>query len=197
MVEQANKELDMEDIGVMMDSALEQDKGDCELEEKLMHPDYIHLDTDGVEQSKQCTNQSSIFKKIVIPGKAELREETRKLDKFQREVVNIAVKYAKDLVKSRRNINNLPTPVYLLGHGGAGAGKSTVIDIISKWCQSILSKEGDDPECPCIVKLHSQELLHQILEAKLCTHPLVLLLKISITHLVTRLEMRRGPSLRI
>ena len=51
MVEQANKELDMEDIGVMMDSALEQDKGDCELEERLIHPDFLHLDTDGVEQS--------------------------------------------------------------------------------------------------------------------------------------------------
>ena len=74
------------------------------------------------------------------------------MDKFQREVVNIAVNYAKDLVKSRRNINNPPTTVYLLGHGGAGAGKSTVIDIISKWCQSILSQEGDEPECPYIIK---------------------------------------------
>ena len=78
--------------------------------------------------------------------------ETRKLDKFQREAVNISVKYAKDLVKSRRDGNYPPSPIFLTGHGGAGAGKSTVIHLISKWCHLILSKEGDDIECPHILK---------------------------------------------
>ena len=41
---------------------------------------------------------------------------------------------------------------YLTGHGGAGAGKSTVINLVTKWCHMILSKEGDEIECPYIVK---------------------------------------------
>jgi hypothetical protein len=93
-----------------------------------------------------------MFKKIDVPTLTELREETRKLDKFQREAVNISVKYAKDLVKSRRDGNSPPTPIYLTGHGGAGAGKSTVIHTVSKWCHTILSKEGDETECPYILK---------------------------------------------
>jgi len=35
-------------------------------------------------------------------------------------------------VKSRRDGNYPPTPIFLTGHGGAGAGKSTVIDIVSE-----------------------------------------------------------------
>ena len=76
----------------------------------------------------------------LIPSLTVLKEETRKLDKFQREAVNMAVKYAKDLVKLRRDGNSPPDPIYLTGHGGAGAGKSTVINTVSKWCHSILSK---------------------------------------------------------
>ena len=37
-------------------------------------------------------------------------------------------------------------------HGGAGAGKSTVIKILAQWMQKILQKEGDDVGCPCVVK---------------------------------------------
>ena len=152
MVEQANKDKDLGEIGIQMDAALEQEQEDCQREGVIQHPDYIHLDTDGIEQTDKAKNTVSIFKTIVIPGLAELREKTRKLDKFQREAVNISVKYAKDLVKSRRDGNFPPSPIFLTGHGGAGAGKSTVIDIVSKWCHSILSKEGDDIECPYIVK---------------------------------------------
>ena len=152
MVEQANKEIDYEQIGVQMDSALEQDQDDCREEGALLHPDYHHLDTDGIERESSNTSPGSVFKKIVIPPLSELREETRKLDKFQREILNISVKYSKDIVKSRRFGNNAPTPIYLMGHGGAGAGKSTVIHLVSKWCQTILSQEGDDPECPYILK---------------------------------------------
>ena len=152
MVEQANKEIDMDQIGIQMDAAFEQDQVDCYHEGSIPHPEYIHLDTDGIEEKCENTHEGSLFKKIDIPSLNELRKETRKLDKFQREILNISVKFAKDLVKSRRDGNIAPVPIYLTGHGGAGAGKSTVIDLVSKWCQSILSKEGDDLECPYILK---------------------------------------------
>ena len=37
-------------------------------------------------------------------------------------------------------------------HGGAGSGKSTVIDGLTKWIQHILMKSGDDLQYPYIVK---------------------------------------------
>jgi hypothetical protein len=36
-------------------------------------------------------------------------------------------------------------------HGGAGSGKSTVIQALAKWVQYILQLPGDDPDCPYIV----------------------------------------------
>ena len=126
MVEQANKEMDMGELGIQIDAALEQEQADCYEEGASQHPDYIHLGTAGVEQPKNNKHEASLkFKQIVIPGQAELREESQKLDKFRREALNISIKYAKDLVKSSRDGNNSPTPIYLSGHGGAGAGKST------------------------------------------------------------------------
>ena len=37
-------------------------------------------------------------------------------------------------------------------HGGAGAGKSTLIQILAQWMQKIVQNEGDDIGCPHIVK---------------------------------------------
>ena len=37
-------------------------------------------------------------------------------------------------------------------HGGAGAGKSAVIDVLAPWTQKILQQEGDDIGCPCVIK---------------------------------------------
>ena len=64
----------------------------------------------------------------------------------------MAIKYAKDVVKSRRMGNKSPNPIYIIGHGGAGAGKSTVINIVTKWCHTILAQHGDDHGYPYIIK---------------------------------------------
>ena len=122
------------------------------MEGQTEHPEYLHLDTDGLTEYKDERIPSSLFKSIVIPDMKELRIETQRLDEFQKEVINISVGYAKDIVKSRRDGNSAPKPIYLIVHGGAGAGKSTVISLVSKWCHSILAKDGDDVECPYIIK---------------------------------------------
>ena len=152
MVEQSKKELDLEEIGMQMDANLEQENADCQEEGMIGHPDFEHLDTAYIEDGDTVYSEKLIFKKISIPSLPQLREETRKLDIHQREILNICIKYAKDVVKSRREGNLAPEPIYVVGHGGAGAGKSTVIDKVSKWCHHILVKEGDDDQCPYIIK---------------------------------------------
>ena len=36
--------------------------------------------------------------------------------------------------------------------GGAGAGKSTVIECLTQWVHRILTKAGDDPNAPIVLK---------------------------------------------
>ena len=84
------------------------------------HQNYIHLDTEAVDKDiddNKC--HSSLFKEIAVPPINEIRIETQKMDEYQKEVLNIAIKYAKDIVKSRRSNNTTPDQIYIIGHGGA------------------------------------------------------------------------------
>ena len=36
-------------------------------------------------------------------------------------------------------------------HGGAGSGKSTVINVMCQYIHHILRRDGDDPDCPYVV----------------------------------------------
>merc|ERR1711911_452256 len=77
---------------------------------------------------------------------------TRDLDFYQREVVNAAVKFARDIVKARKEGNPYPDGPLLVISGGAGAGKSTVIRVVEKWVRKIVQKAGDSVDHPCVVK---------------------------------------------
>ena len=39
----------------------------------------------------------------------------------------------------------------MIGHGGAGSGKSTVINVLYQHITHILRRDGDDPDCPNVV----------------------------------------------
>ena len=152
MVEQSTKEVDNEEIGYSLNPEHEQENAEAQLDGVSEHPDYLHLDTDGIMEEINEKTVTSLFKEIDVPKLPELCKATRNMDEFQMEILNIAIKYAKDIVKSRRVGNNPPLPVYLIGHGGAGAGKSIVIYLVAKWCHLILAKGGDDINCPYIIK---------------------------------------------
>ena len=74
------------------------------------------------------------------------------MDRYQRKVVDIAVQYAKDLLKAERGNNPRPEPPRLMVHGCAGSGKTHVIITVSEWVQLILQKSGDSMECPYVLK---------------------------------------------
>ena len=67
-------------------------------------------------------------------------------------MIDIGVKYAKDIIKGQREGNPSPEPPYLMVHGGAGAGKSHAIASLAEWVQYILQKPGDDFNCPYVIK---------------------------------------------
>ena len=152
-VEQLAKEgnLNLERIGAMFDPEGEQENGDCENEGKEEHQDFIFCDPEIVKATEE-KSKKTVYKQILLPTSDELRRKTENLDEYQKEVVNIAVSYARDIVKARKQLNQHPEPPLLMVHGGAGAGKSTVINVVAMWVQKILQRSGDSPDQPCVLK---------------------------------------------
>ena len=82
-------------------------------------------------------------------------EEARQLDMRQKEALSIAVNYAKKVVTFPNAWPNQhlsrPSPPLVIVHGGAGSGKSRLINSIYTLMTDIFQKEGDDPGCPYVV----------------------------------------------
>ena len=150
-VEEALKDIDVEETGFDLDSTFAQANLECEDEGIKEHPDYGHINPELVDDVSEEKLIKSIYRKVEIQSKDVLKQKTRNLDKFQRHVVNIGVKFAKDVVKSRNGFLKPPESPLLMVHGGAGAGKSTVIDVLAQWVELILQKEGDDLNSPCVL----------------------------------------------
>ena len=149
-LEQLENEIDFSEIAKDLDAQGEHENEACE-ELEQEESEYEHLNPDDLVLRSETKSSSGLYKRIEIPGDNDLREATRKLDCHQREVLNVVLKYGKDLVKSRKLHNKTPVPPLFMMHGGAGAGKSTVIRLTAQWFQSIVQQEGQDVECPCVV----------------------------------------------
>ena len=80
------EEVDLSDIGNQLDPALEQDNSDCDEEVMEEHPDFLHIDPDLISTENNVITKS-IYKQINIPSDQELRNTTRKLDKYQKQVL--------------------------------------------------------------------------------------------------------------
>ena len=82
-------------------------------------------------------------------------EEARQLDSRQKEVLSMALHYAKRVVTfplaSPNQQLSKPLPPLVIVHGGAGSGKSRVINSLHNMMTSILKQPGDDPNYPYIV----------------------------------------------
>ena len=86
------------DMGNILDPEGEQDNADAEdigLEE---HPDYDMLNPNGVIGS-ESTTVNKAYRQIIQENLDKLIERTRELDEDQRTVLDIFLKYAKDIKK--------------------------------------------------------------------------------------------------
>ena len=147
------KEILDSNAGTILDPQKEQDDAECADEEVLEHPDFVAKDPRDldVEQTTSCTGKA--YKKIELYDERRIEEITRKLDREQRMVLDKGVDYAKNIVKAR----NGPTPSVkaplLIVQGGAGSGKSTVIDAMGQQMEKVLRTPGDNPNHPYILKV--------------------------------------------
>ena len=46
----------------------------------------------------------------------------------------------------------MPRPDNLVVIGGAGSGKTTIINCLTQWAHRILTKSGDDPNSPYVIR---------------------------------------------
>ena len=154
MMAEAEKEMDqfLADIGGALDPQGQQDNDECEDEGQREHPDYLHLDPSLIVEPSSNQKKSSPFVRIVVPPQEDLFKKIASLDKYQKEVINVAVKFAKDTVKARKLGNSPPPAECWMVHGGAGAGKSFVINVLTQMAHHILVQEGDNVDQPYVLK---------------------------------------------
>ena len=61
------------------------------------------------------------------------------------------MKFAQDVIIARKGKAPYPKVPFLLVHGGAGSGKSTLIHVMSQFIHKILLRDGDDLDSPYVL----------------------------------------------
>ena len=147
-VEEAMK---LQETATEMDPEGEQEKVDCEDEGQFLHPDFHHLNPEELDIQSEKETKEKCFKPIELDERKILLEKTRRLDFFQKKVVEKGIQMARNIVKSRKKKNPFPDSNSTIVLGGAGSGKSTVINVLKQWLHLILRSEGDNPDHPYVM----------------------------------------------
>ena len=93
-----------------------------------------------------------LFKRVEVWDTDLLMSKTRELDNDQLHVVETIVDYIKKYKTALLCNIEVPKPVYLKVFGSAGTGKSFVISLLSQWIELLLRKEGNNPDCPHVIR---------------------------------------------
>ena len=138
-------------VGNELDPELEKGNLECQDEIENIHPDFVQVNPDDLDIEDNVTQVKKTLRSIEIKSADEILEEARKLDKFQKKILHVAIKFAQTLKIARKGKCPYPCAPIMMIHGGAGSGKSTVINVMCQYIQHILRKEGDDPDCPYVL----------------------------------------------
>jgi hypothetical protein len=145
MAEQAEQIIDNALTGELMDAEGEQDNEDNMLDDIEAEEQFAHLDPEQLEAPDVNAFEKE-FRPIQVRPLEQLRPVARMLDFNQRQVLELAIRHARGLVKARNGLNPAPTPPLCMVDGAAGAGKSNTINIMKEFLQLILQQPGDNLE---------------------------------------------------
>ena len=118
------------EIGEEIDAGKKQTDIDCDLEGIKDDEKYIHLDNKGLKELNFPTS-GNWFRKLQLMDIKELEQQICRLDEIQHKVIDVGLKFVKGLKK----MSNTQKPENVVVIGGAGSGKSTVIECLAQWCQ--------------------------------------------------------------
>ena len=136
MVEEAMSKV--KEVGDALDPEGEQEIEECINENLYLHPDYEHLDPDELNLQEETIRHEKVYRPIEVDNIDVLKEKTRKLDVNQKRVIEKGIQLSRKIVKSLKSKNPPPKSVRVIVHGGAGSGKSTVINLLKQWRHLIL-----------------------------------------------------------
>ena len=174
-------------VGNELDPQLEQEVLECQDDEDLLHPDFVHLNPDNLDFEKDIAQAKKTFRSIEVKTADEMLEEARRLDKFQKLVLNVGINFAQNLIIARKGKATPPKAPLMMVHGGAGSGKSTVINVLSQYIHKILRQDGDDPDCPYVLLAAFTGSVDRI-----CTPSSLLTSEQVTNHLMIKPETRKG-----
>ena len=107
-----------EDVGAQLDPAKEQETVDCEEEGIIEDPDHLILEPGELLGSEDIgSNTEKTYRRIELGNIDELSQRTRHLDEEQRYVVDLGIKYGKEIVKSVSGNGPVPEPPLLVVQG--------------------------------------------------------------------------------
>ena len=138
-------------IGNVLDPEQEQEIIECLDNEQIIHPDFVQLNPDELEFDSNMTQVKKTLRSIEVKTADEILKEARQLDEFQKKALHVAIDYAQDVIIARKGKIPYPRAPFMMIHGGAGSGKSTLINVISQYTHHILKRDGDDPDCPYVL----------------------------------------------
>jgi hypothetical protein len=156
MVQNLDTPADLTEIGLDVDPTGEQEneeargEGDHQDEElEVLNPNQYNI-------TKEVDKQGSLFRKIVLPPKEEMHKKFRNLDKYQQMTAELCIRHARDIIKAEKG-NRPPEQILLVVSGGAGSGKSTLIECLEIWVNYILSglesgESGHTTDQPLLIK---------------------------------------------
>ena len=150
-VEQAlQNEPEKNNFGEVLDPELEKENEECRNSEEQIHPDYV-LNPNDFEFDNSLAQVRKSIRNIRVTTANERLENARRLDEFQKKALNMTIDFAMNVIMSRKGKQPHPRAPFLMIHGGAGSGKSTLIHVISQYMHHLLRREGDDPDCPVVL----------------------------------------------
>ena len=138
-------------IGDQLDPEQEREIIECEDNEETLHPDFVQVNPDEMEFDNNLTQIKRTLKRIDVKTADEILREARNLDEFQKRALHVALNFAQDVVIARKGKIPYPRAPFMMVHGGAGSGKSTLINVISQHFHQIMLRDGDDLDCPYIL----------------------------------------------
>ena len=139
-------------IGDVIDSELQKENED-QLNEGYEVDNEQILRDPGDLLNDEHHAEKSIYKRIDISNLDSLYKSARQLVPEQRYAFDTVIKYVKNLRKASSVNSKRPKPPLLIIHGGAGSGKSKLIEDITSWSEYFLRTADDrNPDQPCIVK---------------------------------------------
>ena len=138
-------------VGDTLDPEKEKEIADCNDGDDEMHPAFLQLNPDDFEFQDNSAQVRKTIRRIENKTSDELLQDARNLDKFQKKALHVAIKFAQDVMISKKGTIPYPKAPFLMVHGGAGTGKSTLIKVMSQYVHKILMRDGDDLDCPYVL----------------------------------------------